>query len=104
MGDDDYRDHLRAAREHMSEGGDGSEERAETALMWAAVSALCAIADRPAPVEARPKSSERSDNYLVDSDGVGWLRLAGTDRYVRSTTPSINLESLRRTYGVRAEW
>jgi hypothetical protein len=40
-----YVDHLADAVRHEREGGDGSEGRAESALMWAAVTALCSIAD-----------------------------------------------------------
>ncbi len=45
MSEGAYVDHLADAVRHEREGGDGSEGRAESALMWAAVTALCSIAD-----------------------------------------------------------
>jgi len=91
---EDYRDHLTAAREHAQE--NVSLDLVEGALMWAAVSALCSIADslkrsEPTGVAKRllrleptvevangaPDPTTMPDVY-VDREGLEWTRRGGT--------------------------
>jgi len=114
MTDQDYQDHLKAARSHRVT----DPERMESALTWAAVTAACSIADSlkaqvqlakdmltqmehanamPAPAET-PESAGLPD-VVTDGEGDIWLRVVGGDRYVCSD-PGVKLNDIRQRWGI----